>query len=349
MTALITDPVEIGRRLKAAGFSDKTVTSAADSAVSLEMGAAARAEGEAYYARIRRWNPSPQPSVAVAPGLGRPARVDFQKTPQRLRRKAVLAELGYDDTGVPFASLYRGLSAEKAMAVRRIEEDYNAVRESGMVRVGNSGSISAPALNAVAEQFEADIRATLSPMEATDYFRYHSEAVREIRQVLGDQPVSDAAYAEIADAAIAVDRARRAPRTVPQEAGRDEAVLQEVGRRELALLEAWRRGLGDETFLQLAGRMRERRFVAADAFYRELGFTAAKRADLLVAYATVTHPANRGGPGMATMPAVMARAYAALTIGAGLTPEQIAAFDATPFGRELKTASSSPARPLPTP
>lgn len=351
MTQLITDPVEIGRRLKTAGFADKTVTSAMGAAVSLEMGAAIRAEGENYHARVRRWNPSPQASVAVAPGLGRPARVDLQNTPERLRRKAVLAELGYDDSGVPFASLYRGLSAEKAKAVRRIEDDYKEIQKAATVQVGNSGSVSAAAMNAVAAQFEADIRAALSPAEATDYFRYHSEAVREIRQVLGDLPMTDAVYADIADAALAVDRARRAPRTVPQEAGRDETNLQEVGRRELALLEAWRRGLGDEAFLQLSERMpRERRFVPADAFYRELGFPTGKRADLLIAYSTIVHPANWGGAGTpATMSAVMARAYAALTTGAGLTPAQITAFDATSFGRELKARASGSVPSAPAP
>lgn len=321
----LTDPVAIGRWLLAAGYSDRVVTAAVGSAVAHEL------REPSAVRRIRRWNPTPQPSIAIAPGFVPPRRGPRPPTAEARRRTAALAELGYDDSGVPFASLFRNLSAEKARAVRRIEEDYSEIR--GEIAWGGAapqrradGPARQAALRKTAAQFEADLRTVLTPDEATDYFRHHSPAGQRVARLLAAFPVSAEAHAAIADAALAVEAAQLSPdidRAWPA--------------AEVALHEAYRRGLGDEDFLALLPRLPlGHEFAPVDALYREAGFSTAARAGLFSAFA---------GYSAARTPAAAGQAYAALVMGAGLDARQVAAFDATPLGQRLKReiAATTPA------
>jgi RNA polymerase sigma factor (sigma-70 family) len=325
----LTDAVEIGRRLKAAGFSNEVIKWAVRTAVAERFGDENRQAEAERQARVRRWNPEPdRSSRAVAPGLVAPERT----RPGGLQMEytqAAWAELGLDSSGNPVQSQYRNLSPAKATLVSKIEEDYRAIREKGTLRVGSSASLSRETANRIADEFETDIRAALSPSEAGDYFRHNGEASRQVQAVVGDLKITDESFAAIADAAVAVERENRAP-------GKAEAAGAMAN-----LLATYRRELGDEQFLALAGRLPcGNIYQPLDPIYRSAEFPIAARADLLAAM--VSSMATLAQADRAQWPSLAAQIRAAFTTDRKLTRDQIAAFDASPAGELLQRLANPP-------
>jgi RNA polymerase sigma factor (sigma-70 family) len=317
----LTDAVAIGRRLQAAGFSDEVVKWVVRVAVAEKFGDARQQFGAELKARVRRWNPAPQPSRAVAPGLVQAERTR-PDTPMMEYTEAAWRELGYDSSGNPVQSQYRNLSREKAALVNKIEDDYRSIREKATVRTGNMGSLSRADANRIEEEFEADIRAALSPSEAIDYFRYNSGTAKQVHSILGDVPVTEGSYAAITDAVLEFKQQTR------------KATDDAVGAPIRNMLAIYRRELGDERFLQVAARLPAGNiYLPLDPIYQAANLSALARADLLVEMAVSITTMQAAEPAHRAFLAAQTRA--AFTTGAGLNADQVAAFDASRTGKLL--------------
>lgn len=311
----LTDPEVIGRKLRSEGYSDVVVATGVNSAVAMQGRIAKREEIATKEARVRRWNPQPRDSVAVAPfaGLKVVTSAPYEDPLVAKQREQALASLGLDTSGKPLDSLYRGVPADKARLIRRIEDDYMELRQSDAV-------MGLGAMNLLNAEFERDVLAVLTPGEQTNWLRYSSNAAKELQKALAGVDVSEASYAIMADASVATER-------TAQVAGRYSAELQ------AGLYLVYRREVGDERFLRVARNLSTGReqIAVLDAIYEQAGLSIASRNDrFFTAFAILAE--NRPPDGLRLPEVMQLRA----SLAAGLNADQTAAFDASPIGAKLK-------------
>jgi RNA polymerase sigma factor (sigma-70 family) len=208
----------------------------------------------------------------------------------------------------PAKSTTTFLSKEKAAAVRRIEKDYaeisGSLNTSSIRWEGNdrkSGSI-------LWAEFAKDIRATLSPGEATLYFRNQSPAAEQVQRALRKNSTFD---------------------VEPETYG---AIVDDVVSGK-ALPTAFRRHLGDERFVSVLEGLNE---IAAsgDAAYRAAGLSAARRADLFMQASIAIDELRTAQPALVAPRA--RQLHDDLVRAAELRGSQLEAFHATRLGRFLR-------------
>lgn len=327
-TPVLTDPEAIGRRLRELGYPDQVVTGAVNMAVMMQDKLARRDEIAAREARARRWNPAPRDSIAVLPAEGlrvspaSPLEGVLEDPAIAAQKEKALAGLGLDSSGQALESLYRGIPAEKARLIRKIESDYTAMWLAGWT-LQTSG-----AMYLLNSEFERDVLAVLTPGEQTSWLRYSSNAAKNLQRELAGQDISEQSYFVLADAAVKAERTSWAT-------GSYSAELQG------GLYRTYRQELGDERFLVAARNLSVgAEFAAIDVIYVQAGVPAATRVDRYLTmhtfYAT-NHPMAADRTAEAT------QVRGVLT--SGLNGEQMAAFEATKVGQALRSMIKTSAAP----
>ena len=220
------------------------------------------------------------------------------------------------------------LPRDKITALEKIEADYQDLqRKAQMVGPDGATRIDREIQAKLAEEKEMDIRRVLSSEQAKDYFRYNSDGVRELRSQISRLRINEATYVQLADLALANRDAMRTKPVTPQ--GRFDG--------RTMLFENYRAVLGERDFLTMA-RSLDPVGATLMPLYQTTSLPLARQSELFFAARRAANLIEAAGP--LEKPAVAAQAYQALTIGAGLTPEQIASFDKTPLGTTLKKAGA---------
>ncbi|MEO6569545.1 MAG: sigma-70 family RNA polymerase sigma factor [Opitutaceae bacterium] len=258
----------------------------------------------------------------------RPIEPDGQERRRRYQQRdaeavAAVVAAGYDaaDLGPHYSALAANsstafLSKDRAAAVRRIEKDYAELSGSVNTTSIRWDGTDRKSAGILWPEFAKDIRAALSPAEATLYFRNQSPAADEVQRALRKNSTFDVApetYGAIVDDVVA-------------------------GK---ALPVAFRQHLGDERFVRMLEGLNEVA-ASADTAYRGAGLSVQRRADLFLQASSAMEELRRAQPTLVAQRAQ--QLHDDLVQAAGLRGSELEAFHATRLGRYLREGMAYPPR-----